>query len=204
MVLQVNMEKGNITKEKIRHASRDIFHRKGFSCTSIYDILESAEVKKGCLFFHYQSKKDLFFDVLDESLLDYENFIASGITQDTAVGQIEDILKAIADFHIKGGIEKGCMFGNLVLEVGKDDSEISDYLRKFFKKWEKCFQNRLIDAEQNGEIKLKEPAIVFARMILASIQGGVLLSKISGTTKPLTDCIGFVLSVIKERKVIIN
>lgn len=195
------MQKGDLTKEKIKDVSRELFHRRGYNNTSINDILDSSGVKKGNLYFHYQSKETLIIEVLKEALASYEEIIKSGIKHMAIADQLIDMIEAITDYHVNGDISRGCIFGNMALEIGHDGSGISQFIENVFKRWETNFVKMLNDAEIKGEIKLKEPAVVLARMILASIEGGVLLSKISGNTNPLKDCTGFIRSIIDERRV---
>lgn len=195
------MKKGTSSKTTIKEVAGQLFHKHGYKSTSINDILDSSGIKKGSLYYHYPSKLDLFNDTLNDAVSNYETFINSGIKSEASCDQLIDIITKVVEFHIKGDISKGCIFGNMAIEIGHDGSEISQYIEGLFKRWEIRFKNLLVEAEKNGEIKLKEPALVLSRMILASIQGGVLLSKISGNIKPLIDCTGFIESIIKERKI---
>lgn len=195
------MLKGEETKEKIKDISLSLFHRQGYKNTSINDIIESTGVKKGNLYYHYSAKDDLVLDVLNEALLLYEDRINSGIKHTAVCDQIIDIIEAITDYHISGDISRGCIFGNMALEMGQDGSDISRFVESVFKRWEKRFEQLLIKARDNGEIRLKENPVVLARMILASVEGGVMLAKISGNKAALKDCTGFIRSVLEERKI---
>ncbi len=195
------MQKGEETKEKILDVSRELFHRRGYNNTSISDIVDNSGIKKGSLYFHYKSKDSLIIEVLNGSLESYEEKIRSGVKHSAASDQIDDMIDAITGYHVNGDISRGCLFGNMALEVGRDGSDVSKFIEGVFKRWEKRFVTLLTQAENDGEYKLKEPAVVLARMILASIEGGVLLSKISGNTRPLKDCTQFMKTVLDERKV---
>jgi len=195
------MQKGDETKERILDASLELLHRRGYYDTSINDIIDNSGVKKGSLYFHYKSKDVLFIEVLNEALERYEKQINEGVNHTAASDQIIDMIDAITGYHVNGDISKGCLFGNMALEIGHDGSDISILVEGFFKRWENKFISLLTRAEKNGEIKLKEPARALARMILASVEGGVLLSKISGDTESLKDCMRFIKSVINERRV---
>ncbi|HPF06924.1 MAG TPA: TetR/AcrR family transcriptional regulator [Spirochaetota bacterium] len=195
------MQKGDETKERIIDVSLDLLHRRGYYDTSINDIIENSGIKKGSLYFHYKSKDTLIIEVLNEALERYEQQISEGANHSNPLDQIIDKIDAITGYHVNGDISKGCLFGNMALEIGHDGSDISVLVESIFKRWETNFISLLNQAEKNGEIKLKEPARVLARMILASVEGGVLLSKISGNTESLKDCMKFIKSVIDERRV---
>lgn len=195
------MQKGDETKEKILGVSLDLLHKRGYFATSINNIIDNSGIKKGSIYFHYKSKETLIIEVLNEAIERYEKQISKGVTHEAASDQIIDMINAITDYHVNGDISKGCLFGNMALEIGHDGSEISALIESFFKRWENKFISLLNIAEKNGEIKLKEPARVLARMILSSIEGGVLLSKISGNTESLKDCMKVIKSLINEIRV---
>lgn len=194
------MKKGDETKEKIKDVSLNLFHRKGYKHTSINDILDSSGVKKGNFYFHYPSKEKLIVDVLNKALSNYENQINSSIKHEAISDQIVDMIETIAAYHIGDGISKGCLFGNMALEIGHDGSEISSFVGNVFKRWEARFEKLFIAAVNSGELELKESAKVLSRMILALIEGGLVLSKISGNVDCFNDCKGFIISLIEERK----
>ncbi len=195
------MQKGEETKERIIDASLELLHRRGYYDTSINDIIDNSGIKKGSLYFHYKSKDALIIEVLNEALERYEKQINEGVKHATASDQIIDMIDAITGYHMKGDISKGCLFGNMALEIGHDGSDISVLVESIFKRWENQFISLLTQAEKKGEIKLKEPVEVLARMLLASIEGGVLLSKISGDTESLKGCMQFLKAMINERRV---
>lgn len=58
--------KSEKTKKKLVSASRDLFAKKGYSETSIRDILEAAEISKGNLYHHFKGKEFLFLHIMEE------------------------------------------------------------------------------------------------------------------------------------------
>lgn len=194
------MNKGNETKEKIIEEALKLFHARGYYSTSINDIMQSAGIKKGGLYFHIQSKEKLAVNVLEEALSIYEDLITQDLDQLTPVQQIEKRIDVIVSYHVNQGLQKGCIFGNMALEIGKNDSEISQYLQYVFKRWENSFRDMIINAVDKGELKLKEAPEELAKMIFASLEGGIMLSKISGNIDSLRICADSVKKIISDRK----
>ena len=195
------MQKGMVTKERIKDASLGLFHERGYKNTSINDILGTSGVKKGAFYFHYQSKESLIIEVLDKALRRYEERVEVPAKHETIVDQISDIINRIADYHMNAGTAKGCIFGNMALEIGHNDTEVSVFVERVFKRWETRFEKLLIQAVDKGELKLKETPKVLAQMILALIEGGLVLSKISDNAETFRACTRFVISLIEERKI---
>lgn len=196
------MQKGDETKERIKEAALTLFHSRGYNSTSISDIIESTGVKKGNLYFHYSSKENLAIEVLREALKLYEAFINSRISGTTSVEKLESLIDAIAEYHINGNFRDGCIFGNMALETGGADSEISEFVRDVFIRWESNFEKLLSRGVKEGHLVLRENPRVFARMIISSIEGGLMLSKIYGKIDPFLNCTEFIRSALSERRIL--
>lgn len=193
------MQKGEETRERIKEAALNLFHSRGYGSTSISDIIEATGVKKGNLYFHYTSKENLAVEVLKEALSVYETYISSRIAGETAAEKLVSMINAVTEFHVSGSCTAGCIFGNMALESGGNGSGISEFVKEVFLKWENNFERLIIRAVSEGDLKLKENPAVFARMIIASIEGGIMLSKVYGKIDPLIDCSDFIMGAFSER-----
>jgi TetR/AcrR family transcriptional repressor of nem operon len=157
------MQKGEETKERIIDASLELLHRRGYYDTSINDIIDNSGVKRGAFISIINQKMPLLLKFLNEALERYEKQINEGVKHATASDQIIDMIDAITGYHVKGDISKGCLFGNMALEIGHDGSDISALVENIFKRWENQFISLLNQAEKNGEIKLKEPVKILGQ-----------------------------------------
>ena len=194
------MQKGDETKERIREAALRLFHLRGYGSTSISDIIESTGVKKGNLYFHYSSKENLALEVLKGALTLYEEHISAGVKRGASADKLESLINAIADYHINGNFRAGCIFGNMALESGGTGSEISEFVKDVFTQWENNFERLISLSVKEGDLVLRETPRVLARMIISSIEGGLMLSKIYGKIDPLLNCREFILSALTERR----
>lgn len=66
-------------KEKITEQSIRLFEKKGFSETSIQDIVEANGVTKGTFYYYFSSKEELLMDIhlryIEDLLLNQENIL---------------------------------------------------------------------------------------------------------------------------------
>ena len=194
------MQKGDATRERIKQASLGLFHQKGYANTSINHVLDSSNIKKGTFYFHYQSKEKLAVEVLQKALREYNNQIDDAICHKEAVEQIRDMIEAIVAYHIVDGTHKGCLFGNMALEMGKNGTALSNFVAKVFDLWVERFEKLIILAVENDEVELKESPIALSRTILALIEGGLVLSKIAANPEALIDCKTTIFHLLDERK----
>ena len=57
-----------MSRENILRAAATIFQEKGYHATSMQDIAEAVELKKGSLYHHVNSKQEILLALLDEAL----------------------------------------------------------------------------------------------------------------------------------------
>ena len=58
-------------RERLLREAADIFSRKGYAATSVGEIVAAAGVTKPVLYYHFQSKENLYLTLMEESI---ENF----------------------------------------------------------------------------------------------------------------------------------
>lgn len=63
----VSMKAVPPTKTKILEISIDLFAKNGFAETSIRDIAREAGIKSSSLYYHFQSKEEILYEILDMS-----------------------------------------------------------------------------------------------------------------------------------------
>lgn len=88
----------NKTKRKIFETSMDLFAKKGYEATSIEEITSVVGVAKGTLYYHFSSKEEIFYFLIEEGMKLLKNSI------DIKTSKLEnslDKLKAIILIQIK-------------------------------------------------------------------------------------------------------
>lgn len=88
----------NKTKRKIFETSMELFAKKGYEATSIEEITSVVGVAKGTLYYHFSSKEEIFYFLIEEGMKLLKNSI------DIKTSKLEnnlDKLKAIILIQIK-------------------------------------------------------------------------------------------------------
>ncbi|MFD3257039.1 TetR/AcrR family transcriptional regulator [Paenibacillus lentus] len=65
-------EEAERTKRHIMDSARELFIRKGYGATSMEDIRTLSGVSKGSIYYHYKSKEQLFIQLLERMMLEWE------------------------------------------------------------------------------------------------------------------------------------
>ncbi|MCV7230078.1 helix-turn-helix domain-containing protein [Mycolicibacterium komossense] len=62
----VRQARSEATRRKILDAAIELFSEVGFAATSLGDIIERAEMTKGALYYHFESKESLASAIIEE------------------------------------------------------------------------------------------------------------------------------------------
>ena len=60
------VQQGEMTRQALLHAARDLFGKRGYAATSLDEITSAAKVTKGALYHHFEGKQGLFAAVYEQ------------------------------------------------------------------------------------------------------------------------------------------
>jgi AcrR family transcriptional regulator len=170
----------------ILHKAGGLFNSRGYKATSIGHITEASGFTKGAIYRHFKSKEKL-----EEMTLTY----LTGIMTDSLTKRIKaqnnagDKLRAIVNFFesyiSKPPIKGGCPLLNAAIEA--DDS--SPLLRKkahsILEVLKNSISHILSKGIEFGQVKKTVDKNYFATIMIASLEGGIMMSKLSRTDKDI-------------------
>jgi len=168
------------SKKKILAEAAKLIHAKGFNNTSLQDILKATAVSKSNFYYHFDSKEQLGFDVLEGRVRFFYRFVIEQSLDNRDLSPKERI-NAFLDRTLALGSapegELGCPFGNLAQEMSSINEALRQSLSMFFKagaeRLEACFE----EGKTAGEFKETLPSKQLAEFVLAQVQGSFLLRK---------------------------
>lgn len=193
------MTKAERTRQFIIEKSAPIFNTKGVAGTAMSDIMEATKLAKGSLYVHFENKEDLSYCTVDYILNQLKTKVsASIINKKTA----QEKLIAMVNYFCKSTnptVEGGCPMLNFGMEADDTSPVI---LNKVYKAME-SFQESLIgiikDGINAGEFKTDWDPKKFAIKAFAMIEGGIMISRISGKNEQLKTIATILKEEIKEK-----
>ena len=165
------------TRTRLVLAAMQLFWEKGYNSTSIADVLQTAKVNSGSLYYFFPGKADLLAAVLDM----YHEGIRPMLLEPAWLG-VDDPIERI--FALLGRYRKsladtdcfyGCPIGSLALELHEPDLAVRERLAKNFSAWIEAIGECLLEA------KARLPAGVdrreLAQFVLTTMEGGVMQAR---------------------------
>ncbi len=170
------------TKSRILTVARQLFHSRSYADVGVKQICDEARVQKGSFYHFFPSKRDLALAVIDDMADDWAHgFVAEAFDHNLApLERLEYMVDAAyywqkAAKDIEGRV-RGCLFGNLALEVSTREEILRAKLMAVFNKTKGKFRETLEEAVASGAIAALDADSTAAAM-LAYLEGVILLAK---------------------------
>jgi len=163
------------TRDRIVEAAMELFWRKGYGSTSISDILETAKVNSGSLYYCFKGKQELLVAVLEA----YRDGIDAMLLQ-PSWGDIDDPVEKI--FALLGTYRRllvetdcfyGCPIGSLALELHEPDPEVRELIAVNFANWTDAVRSCLDQAALKAGTDTK----ALAELVLTVMEGAVMQTR---------------------------
>lgn len=174
-------------KQVLLDAGRRVMFRRGFNGTTVRDVVAEAGVPQGSFTNHFASKEQFGREVLDQYFAHVRNLLASSLGEKafTPRERLERYLDLIVGLLEADGFRRGCLIGDLSLELTQTSETIRDQLRALFEEWLQPFAECIAEGQASGAFRSDFPPDELADFFLASWQGAILRMKVERTSAPL-------------------
>jgi TetR/AcrR family transcriptional repressor of nem operon len=165
------------TRTRLVLAAMQLFWEKGYNSTSIADVLQTAKVNSGSLYYFFPGKADLLAAVLDM----YHEGIRPMLLEPAWAGvqdPIERIFALLARYRkslADTDCFYGCPIGSLALELHEPDLAVRERLAKNFEAWIVAIEQCLLEAKARLPAHLNRREL--AQFVLTTMEGGVMQAR---------------------------
>ncbi|MGD2269103.1 MAG: TetR/AcrR family transcriptional regulator [Desulfobacterales bacterium] len=190
-------------KEKIIHESLKLFSLKGFLSTSIQDILSAANTSKGGFYNHFNSKEDLFFQVLDEARKIWREKNLSDF--DEIKSPLEKIIKLLVNYkdcYLKDAdnFPGGCVFITLSVELNDQRPHLAKEIDKGFIGLKHMFKQLLDLGKASGELTEDVDTEVVTEMIFNSMLGASVSYSANKSSAGIDKSVNSIIDYLEQLK----
>ena len=178
----------------------DLFSSKGYSETSMEDIVQTTGVSRYGLYGTFGNKRELFEQALEQ--------YAEGMGKRSFLRLLEpgaslDHIRAIFNERVADmcdvGERKGCLFIHTAMELAPQDEELRGVLQRFMRRMSKAFAIGLDSAKGRGEIHKDIDVDVAGELLMSTMFGLVVLGRTGFGKKTLDGIIDSTLESLQKR-----
>ena len=132
----------------------DLFSSKGYSETSMDEIVKATGVSRYGLYGTFGNKRELFEQALERyaDRMGKQSYLRL-LEPDASLAHIRAIFDERLDAHCNSGENRGCLLCHTAMELAPHDPEIEGVLQKFLKRMSKAFSIGLESAQERGEVR---------------------------------------------------
>lgn len=184
---------GKTTREAVLVAALRLMHVHGYNGTSLDDVLRESGIGKGNFYYHFRSKEELGYAILDQIV---STFVGQTLEPcfsdptDPPLAQIGCFLDRVVQAQRDRRCRGGCAMGNLASELSDVHEGFRKRLASVFTTWHGRLAEALTEAKRRGEVVVGCDAEASARFLVASLEGAILLTKLSKDIGVMEQCVG--------------
>jgi TetR/AcrR family transcriptional repressor of nem operon len=183
---------GRSTRDAIIDAASRLILVKGYSATSIDDVLRDSTVGKGTFYYYFKSKEDLAYAILDRVVRGFVDRTLEPCFSDPGLSRLSQIrcfLDHLVSAQRDSACVGGCMMGNLASELSDVHEGFRARLAEVFGHWRTRLTTALVEGQERGEVTVRcSPAIV-AQFLVASLEGAILMTKLTKDIGVMEQCV---------------
>jgi TetR/AcrR family transcriptional repressor of nem operon len=172
----------------------DLFASRGYSDTSMDDIVKATGVSRYGIYGTFGNKRELFEQALEryaESM--GKQLYLRLLEPDASLAHIRKIFDERVEDMCSTKERKGCLFVHTAMQLASEDEDLQGVLQKFMKRMSKAFSIGLESAQARGEVR-KDLDTATAGEFLTNTQFGLAVLGRTGFSRESLD--GIVTSAL--------
>ncbi|MCS3870994.1 AcrR family transcriptional regulator [Chryseobacterium ginsenosidimutans] len=176
--------------------AQDIFWKKGYTATSLNDLLTITGAGSGSFYNTFKGgKKQVFKEAINQRRQAFAEFQNKLEKSRFPIELIKDFFRSIANENEVSHL-KGCIIANTVVEMTYIDEELEKEAVKILKEVEEMYTKAIKKAQEKGEIKNQTEASVLGKYLITFWCGLNTLRRMYPDKKVLSQQIEMQLAVI--------
>jgi TetR/AcrR family transcriptional regulator, transcriptional repressor for nem operon len=179
------MKKGEATRRRIVAQAAGLLNTQGYRSTPVSEIMRVTGLRKGGIYRHFDSRTTLTLEAFEYAVARMrDRFLRAAEGHATATEALLALLGVFREASRDEVFRGGCPIMNLAIESDDADPHLRSAARKAMTQLVGCFEQVIERGVRAGEFP-KGDARARARVIVATLEGGLLLGNLYKDRSPL-------------------
>ena len=193
------MSKGQLTRQHIIEQAAAVFNEKGYAATSMSDIMQVTGLRKGGIYNHFSSKDELALAAFDYAFAYVNQRLIAHIAElQSPLAQLEVFISTFRMYEKEAIFVGGCPILNTAVEAVDTHPQLRDKALQALETWNRFMTRRLERAIAQGEARPDIDIPATTTLIIASLEGAVMLTRIYGQQKYVEQVVQHLLNMIEH------
>lgn len=173
------MRKGELTKQMILERSSALFNIKGYSGSSISDIMQETGLEKGGIYRHFKSKDDLAIQAFQYATSKMaERYVEEIKNASNTIDKLKAFISVLKSLVHKEPFPGGCPIMNVMLEADDYHPLLAEQARIAMNQLFGMIEWIITNGVEQGELKPDTQAKQITIVWISSLEGALALSRL--------------------------
>lgn len=180
------MSKGEQTRERVVAQAAAPFNTRGYAGTAISDIMEAPGLEKGGIYHHFAGKEQLTLAAFDYAAGQVRRRFAEGLAGQAHIADIlVAFLAVFRGYASHPPLQGGCPVLNTAVESNDTNPLLRERARGVVEEWRTMIETTVQRGIARAEIRPEVDGAQLALLMLATMEGAVMLTQLLGDPTPL-------------------
>lgn len=195
------MGKADITREYIVQKTAALFNQQGYSGTSLKDLTTATGLTKGAIYGNFANKDEVALAAFDYNFQRISAEISSRMTlKETMLEKLLVYPEFYRDALRTNFLPGGCPLLNTATEADDTHPGLLRKVKAALQFWEDSIVKLLEKGMELGEFIDSCQPRPFASLMISLIEGGVMLSKVTGQIDHINHAVDHIETLIRQLK----
>lgn len=193
------MSKAEKTKQFIIEKTAPVFNKKGYAGTSLNDIIDQTGLTKGSIYGNFENKDEVALAAFEYNVNKVSALFKEEIQKQNTIKEKLLVYPLLYEKFLKYPFpEGGCPILNTAIEADDTHPLLRAKALSAFSNWKNAIIRLIEKGKEKKEIKKNVNAEETAIAIIALIEGGIMLTKLTGKTSYIKTITQKVIDIIND------
>jgi TetR/AcrR family transcriptional regulator, transcriptional repressor for nem operon len=188
------------TRARLRSLAAELFNVHGYAGVSLRDIMRATNLQKGGIYHHVGSKEQLAVEAFDVAAgRVHERLAQEQQRHDDGVGALIAFVELFRGYFESPPLRGGCPILNTAIESDDTNPILRARVQAVVDEWRATIRQAVARGRQRGEISASVDGDALATLMIATLEGGLMLAKLYGDRRYLDHAADHLRAHIDQR-----
>jgi TetR/AcrR family transcriptional regulator, transcriptional repressor for nem operon len=184
------MRQPETTKENVLQEATKLFNTKGYKTTSISDITTATGYTKGAIYRHFENKEALELEAFEKMMSSVFTVLSYRIKSEAnAKDKLFSLLDMFQNYITNPYMKGGCPLLNVAIEMDDTNDPLKQRAQKALAQLKSSIVTIIKNGKKFNQVKPMVKENLFATIIIATLEGGIMMSKLQNDNKDISDIV---------------
>jgi TetR/AcrR family transcriptional repressor of nem operon len=179
------LSKGEKTRQQIVEAAAAMFNQRGYEGSTLSALMEATGLEKGGIYRHFSGKEELAAEAFDYMWQTARDLRLAGLNGLTGVAWLKTYISNFV--NNRSPVAGGCPILNTAIDADDGNPMLRMKVTKALKSWRCRIRTVIENGVESGEIRPGVDARADSTLIVATLEGALMMSRIERTYEPLRE-----------------